>query len=137
MTRFRSIAGAGLFAVAAAVAVPTVASATTPPEPTGTAAAPTGTGARAARLEAACARVPNIQRRVDAATALLQGDAGTRGSIAWLNAQLTKAQANDRDELATVLQNRIDVRTARLAVLQERTDALSEIASICAEHGAG
>jgi hypothetical protein len=136
MTRLRTIAGAGVFALAA-VALPAAASATTPPEPTATAPTDPGAAARSARLEAACARVPNVQTRVDAAISLLQGDADTRGSLAWLNAQLGRAQSHDRTEVATVLQNRIDVRTARLALLQERATALDGIAAICAAHGFG
>jgi hypothetical protein len=130
----RSALAAAVFALAT-VSVPAVASATTPPEPPVESSTPGD--ARLARLATACGRVPPLQRRVDAAIALLQGDASTRGSIAWLDARLTAAQGDDRVQLATVLQNRIDVRTARLALLQERSTALAGIASICATHGLG
>ena len=138
MTRFRSLVGAGVFAAAVAIAVPAVAAASAPPEPSAPATTPAPNAeARLARLKLACARVPKVETRVDTAITLLQSDADTRGSIAWLNAQLAKAQTNNRTELATVIQNRIDVRTARLALLQERKAALTEIASVCDAHGFG
>jgi hypothetical protein len=92
---------------------------------------------RRARLEKACARVPVITERVDALIARLEGDAGTKGSLAWLQARIDSATAAGRAQLVTVLQNRLEVRTARLELLHERRDALAHVAQICDERLAG
>jgi hypothetical protein len=137
MTRIWKYTGVGLLAISTAIGVPAAVSASTPPAPTSSAPAAADGSDALLRLEKACARVPNVQARVDKATALLQGDASTRGSIAWLTAQLQKAQDKGRTELVTVLQNRVTVRTSRLALLQERTTSLADIEAICVAHGFG
>lgn len=89
------------------------------------------------RLNAACLRVPNLQIRTDNALARLQADAATRGSLAWLQTRIDKATAENHPQLVTVLQNRLAVRTAKVAVLEQQQQTLADLAAICAEHGAG
>lgn len=120
---------ASVAVAAGALAVPAVVSATSPGDPG-------GPGRPGGRLELVCARVPNLTLRVDAGIARLEGDATTRGSLAWLQAQIDKATADGRTQLVTVLENRLDVRTARLDLLKARRVALGNIAEICAERGA-
>jgi hypothetical protein len=83
------------------------------------------------RAERVCARIPNLQLRTDNVVARLQGDASTRGSLAWLSVQLDQARAAGRTQLATVLENRLEVRTATLAVLIQRQAGLVELAARC------
>lgn len=87
------------------------------------------------RLEKACARVPEAETRVADRIAHLQGDASTKGSLAWLQAQIDKATAKGRTQLVTVLQNRLDLRTQLLPLLQQRQANIAEIKQICVDHG--
>lgn len=89
-----------------------------------------------ARLRKICARVPNLMTRIENAINRLEGDSDVRSSLAWLQARIDRAQANGRDELATVLENRLEVRTARLDLMKKRLASLQEIDAICDEHGA-
>lgn len=85
------------------------------------------------RVERACARVPNLQLRTTNLLTRIQADAGTIGSLAWLDAEIAKAQAAGRTQLVTVLQNRRNVRAADIAVLQKRTTELATLAQKCAD----
>jgi hypothetical protein len=83
------------------------------------------------RIERACARIPNLQTRVDNGIARINGAADVRGSIAWLEALVVKADTAGRTDLATALRNRVDVRKATLGVLQLRQANLVEFAALC------
>lgn len=107
------------------------ASATAPTDPT----APTGSDSIGPRLEAACRRVPKLQLRTDRAIDRLNGDADVRGSLQWLQSALDRAETQNRDQLATVLENRLAVRRAKLAVLLEKQTALIDLAGICESKG--
>ncbi len=98
-------------------------------------ASSSSTGDLPARYERACLRIPNLTIRTDNLTTRLQGDASTRGSLAWLQAQIDDATAKNRTQLATVLQNRLAVRTQTLVVLKQRHDKLAELADKCRAHG--
>ena len=115
----------------AAMVVPTSAFAattsTTPTTPT--------TGALPARYERACLRIPNFQIRTNNLITRLNGDASTKGSLAWLQAQIDDAKAKSRTQLATVLQNRLAVRTQTLKVLQQRQQRLAKLLDKCRAHG--
>ena len=118
-------AGAGLVVPAAASA----ASTTTAP--------PSSTPARElpARLQRACLRIPNLQIRTNNMITRLNGDASTRGSLLWLQAQIDDATAKGRTQLATVLQNRLEVRTQTLTVLTNRQERLTKLIELCRNHG--
>ena len=96
-------------------------------------AAAQGTADLAPRVERACARIPNLQVRTSNLLVHIQADASTVGSLAWLDAEIAKAQAAGRTQLVTVLQNRRTVRTADIAVLQKRTTELATLAQKCAD----
>lgn len=99
-------------------------------------AAGSGEGAPA-RLERACLRIPNLQLRTDNAIARLNGDATTRGSLAWLQAKIDLAESRGRTEAVTVLENRLAVRTETLEVLELRRTELVDLAARCAARGLG
>ena len=95
----------------------------------------TTTGALPVRYERACLRLPNFQIRTNNLITRLNGDASTKGSLAWLQAQINDAKAKNRTQLATVLQNRLAVRTQTLKVLQQRQDGLAKLLDKCRAHG--
>ncbi len=114
---------AGLAAVAATV-VPTTAAAAAPAADLGP------------RIERACMRIPNIELRTNNLIERLQGDATVRGSLAWLQAQIDRANQRGRTDLATVLENRLAVRTQTLEVLQLRqSELLPSLKEFCNAHG--
>jgi hypothetical protein len=124
------IFGAVLATAGAALVVPSVASAATP---TTTATASTST--LPLRLQRACLRIPNLETRTSNFITRLNGDATTRGSLLWLQAQIDDATAKGRTQLATVLQNRLAVRTQTLKVLTQRQTTLEKLAELCRKHG--
>ena len=124
--------GAILATAGAVLVVPSVASAATPP------ATPTpATTERELppRYKRACLRIPNIEGRIDNAITRLNADASTRGSLLWLQAQIDDATAKGRTQLATVLQNRLEVRKQTLVVLTKRQERLTKLAEKCRSHG--
>ena len=116
------VAATVVVAAGAALAVPSAAhAATTPSLPP--------------RYERACLRIPNIELRITNVIARLNGDASTMGSLAWLQAQIDDANAKGRTQLATVLENRLKVRTQTLEVLKVRQQRLEKLAELCRTHG--
>jgi hypothetical protein len=87
------------------------------------------------RLERACLRIPNLQIRTDNLIERLTGDASVRGSLAWLQAKIDKAEAEGREQLVTVLENRLAVRTKTLEVVEQRQAKLPELKQKCIDHG--
>jgi hypothetical protein len=124
------IFGAVLATAGAALIVPSVASAaTTPstPDP--------GASTLPVRLQRACLRIPNLETRTGNFITRLNGDAATRGSLIWLQAQIDDATAKGRTQLVTVLENRLAVRTQTLKVLTQRQTTLEKLADLCRTHG--
>ena len=119
----KMLLGAVVVTAGAAMIVPATASAAT-------------TGELPARYERACLRIPNLQIRTTNFITRLNGDASTRGSLAWLQAQIDDANSKGRTQLATVLQNRLAVRTQTLEVLQQRQVRLTNLADKCRAYGA-
>ncbi len=100
-----------------------------------TAAHAAGTGELPPRFERACLRIPNLQLRTTNVITRLNGDAATKGSLAWLQAQIDDAKAKGRTQLVTVLENRLAVRTQTLEVLAQRQIRLTKLADLCRNHG--
>jgi hypothetical protein len=119
----RTTALSALVAIAVTVA-PTAASAAAPPadDP-------------AVRLERACLRLPNLQTRTDNLIARLQADTDTRGSLAWLEAQIAQASERGRTDRAEALENRLAVRRATLDVMMDRAERIPELIETCAANG--
>ena len=124
--------GAAVVTEGAGLIVPVTASAasttTVPPSSTTTRELP-------ARLKRACLRIPNLEIRTTNMITRLNGDASVRGSLLWLQAQIDDATAKGRTQLATVLQNRLKVRTETLKVLTNRQQRLDKLAEMCRKHG--
>ncbi len=87
------------------------------------------------RIERLCARVPNLQIRTDNALTRINGDASTKGSLLWLDAQIVKADTRNRTDLAQVLRNRREVRAATVPVLESRSVLLTDLAQRCSAAG--
>ena len=125
--------GAIVATASAALVVPSVASAapatTAPTTPAET------TRQLPARLERVCLRIPNMEMRTTKFIARLNGDASTRGSLLWLQAQIDDAKAKGRTQLATVLENRLKVRQQTLVVLTQRQERLTKLIEKCRAHG--
>lgn len=103
--------------------------------PAAASAAAPSDGELGPRLERACLRVPNLEVRTANLIERLEGDATTRGSLAWLQAQIDKATSRNRTDLVEVLQNRLAVRQQTLVVLQQRQAGLPALRQFCIDHG--
>jgi hypothetical protein len=99
------------------------------------AASPTTVDAPGPRLERACRRIPDLQERVGRALERIDGSAETRGSLAWLEGRIAKAEAAGRTDAVEVLQNRLATRTSVRETLVLRSAELDDLASRCAELG--
>jgi hypothetical protein len=87
------------------------------------------------RLERACLRIPNIEQRTGNLIERLEGDASVLGSLAWLQVQIDRATAQGRTQLATTLQNRLEVRTKTLEILYLRQEQLPALRQFCIDRG--
>ncbi|MEL7156515.1 MAG: hypothetical protein AAFN30_07945 [Actinomycetota bacterium] len=108
----------------------------------GTLILPTAAGAHEGhepgpRAERVCNRVPAVEARLDRALGRIDGDAETRGSLEWLAAKRTEAEADGRVHLVDIIDNRITSRTAARAFIVARQDEVADIAGLCADHGLG
>ena len=83
------------------------------------------------RIDWLCARVPLATDRVERALDRINGDADERGSILWLHDRADRARAAGRDDLAHLIEGRIDIRVERIDVLEARLDWLSEAEQMC------
>ena len=117
--------GAVALSAGVALVVPTTAHA----------ASTTTTNELPVRLERACLRIPNLELRTQNLINRLNGDASTRGSLLWLQAQIDDATAKGRTQLAEVLTNRLAVRTQTVKVLEQRLERLEKLAERCRNHG--
>lgn len=117
--------GAVVLSAGVALVVPTAAQAASTPS----------TGELPVRLERACLRIPNLELRTQHLIDRLHGDASTRGSLLWLQAQIDDATAKGRTQLAEVLTNRLAVRTQTVKVLEQRQERLEKLAERCRNHG--
>ena len=127
--------GAIVATAGATFVVPSVASAATTTTPS-TPAAPADTPKELpARYQRACLRIPNLQIRITNFIDRLNGDASTRGSLLWLQAQIDNAKSKGRTQLATVLENRLKVRQQTLVVLNKRQERLTKLLELCRNHG--
>ncbi len=83
------------------------------------------------RVDRLCARVPLVTDRVEQALDRINGDASERGSILWLYDKADRAREAGRDDLADLIEGRIDIRIERVDVLEARLEWLSEAAQLC------
>jgi hypothetical protein len=130
--------GAIVATAGATFVVPSVASAATTSTPSTPSTPATSTDTPKelpARYQRACLRIPNLQIRINNFIDRLNGDASTRGSLLWLQAQIDNAKSKGRTQLATVLENRLKVRQQTLVVLNQRQERLTKLLELCRNHG--
>lgn len=87
------------------------------------------------RLERACLRIPNLEIWTTEVLDRLDGDETVKGSLAWVQTKIDEADEQGRVQLVTVLENRLEVRTASVEVLETRLDELAEARQLCADNG--
>lgn len=95
-----------------------------------------------AQVQAMCARVPDVQKRIAAALARIQGGSDVRGSVAWLQASAADQRAAGHSDAAKRLDDRATLRSDRVAELTKRADRLTAAernicAPVAAQTGAG
>jgi hypothetical protein len=76
-------------------------------------------------------RVPKIEARIKAATDRINGDANTRGSTKWLEAQAKAARDAGKEAKAKLFDARKDLRGDRVTKL---SDAQKRVDAFQAEH---
>ncbi|ACU73947.1 hypothetical protein Caci_5087 [Catenulispora acidiphila DSM 44928] len=98
-----------------------------------------GTGLADLRADAGqdCKLITDLGPAVTDLLAIINGDAATPGSVAWLNAQAARAKSAGHTNLATWLTTRATLRQEQGGVLQTRQQLLTSGASWCQAHGFG
>lgn len=74
-------------------------------------------------------RIPALLARIDRVSARINGDAGTRGSVAWLTAKADRARTAGNAPLADLLGARATARSARLTELTQLKTAVQRVQS--------
>jgi hypothetical protein len=87
------------------------------------------------RLERACLRIPNLEIRTERLANRLDGDDSTLGSLLWLEGKVQHARDAGREQLATVLENRLAVRTKTREILDQRQEELARLEQRCIDLG--
>lgn len=88
--------------------------------------APTPTPAPGSNEMVCTVRIPALLKKIDTASARINGDAATRGSTAWLQAREDTARAAGRTAAADLIGDRISHRSQRLTELARiRSDVLA------------
>jgi hypothetical protein len=86
------------------------------------------------RLTAACNRIPHRIERVEKLQTRLHADAGTQGSIAFLQARIDRARHEGQDDVATLLGDRLAVRKDLDSQLPDVLARLKDARSVCRDH---
>ena len=126
--RIRRLATIGVAATAMTLAAATPALA----DPVALRSAGAGPGARAAKV---CAKVPDLDARVDKVLARLQGGPDVPGSVEFVKKRAERARANGHTDLATALDSRAKARADLIPVLQNKEDGLPKLTEWCTKHG--
>ncbi|MCP3991526.1 MAG: hypothetical protein GY724_20805 [Actinomycetia bacterium] len=87
------------------------------------------------RMIAVCYRIPLVEARLDYILSVIDGDETVPGSLLWLEDKAAVATENGRDHWATVLENRLTVRTQVREILVLRRDIIASYGDLCVEHG--
>jgi hypothetical protein len=85
------------------------------------------------RVERFCEDIPAHEERISERLARIQGDADTRGSIAWLEGKKAEAEEAGRENLATMIGHRIAIKGELIDVLELRLAALVDAEVFCEE----
>ncbi|MFI9100468.1 hypothetical protein ACIGXA_08065 [Streptomyces fildesensis] len=95
-------------------------------------APPTGDGAKAV-----CKRAPKADARIDKALARLNGNAGTKGSVARLTQRVANAKSAGHSEIETYLNDRLTFRKSLVPTLQQRQKDLKAVLVWCQANNNG
>jgi hypothetical protein len=87
------------------------------------------------RLERACARIEPARNRTTTVIARIDGSADVRGSLAWIQVQIDRANAAGRTGRAAELQRVLDLVSSRRVLLDQRLDVLDRAADVCISKG--
>lgn len=71
-------------------------------------------------------RLPRLERRVNRLLERINADAGTRGSVAWLEARAAKERAAGRETTAQLLAERAERRAGRVDDLALIADKVAD-----------
>ena len=82
-----------------------------------------------------CARVPVALARVQKVQTRFAADASTKGSIAYLEARIAKAQADGKTDVVRLLTDRLTMRKDLAGILPDRLKQLQDSQEVCAAHG--
>lgn len=88
------------------------------------------------RIDEACRRIPVRLARVKSAQDRLAAGATTRGSIAFLEARIARAEAAGEDDAARLLGNRLAIRRDLAAALPDVQLRLEDSQQVCTERAA-
>jgi hypothetical protein len=112
------------------------------PSTSGTSATATGTGTGTdqepdwdARFDRVCKRVDKQLKRAGKVQARLAADASSRGSLAFLQARIDRAEQAGQDDLAKVLGLRLQLRRQVADQLPHRVDLLEQAQQTCQQAG--
>ena len=83
------------------------------------------------RMAVACKRVSHAIERTQKLQQRLDAAATTRGSLAWLEAQQTKAAANNHADRAQLLASRLKFRQELAGILPDRLTWLRQAQELC------
>ncbi|WP_328540347.1 hypothetical protein [Streptomyces sp. NBC_00344] len=126
----------GLVLATTAAAAPSYAAGTASPARTAAAAAhangPKGDGAK--KL---CRRVPKLEKRIDKRIKRMEGTAGTRGSIKYLEQRIANAKKANHTAIAAFLGDRLTTRKGLLATLEKKAPDLKDVGTWCGANNAG
>ncbi|RAY11507.1 hypothetical protein DPM19_29830 [Actinomadura craniellae] len=86
------------------------------------------------RAKQMCARADRAVDRVDRLITRFEGDAKTRGSVAWMNDRAAKVRAKDPAR-ADIIAGRAKIRQSRLATLKLRKQNLPKVQKWCTDRG--
>lgn len=87
------------------------------------------------RLDRACSRVDKQLARAQKVQTRIAADASARGSIAFLQARIDRAEQAGQDDLVTVLDLRLQMRRQIADQLPARVDLLKQAQQTCTQAG--
>ncbi|MFB7509420.1 hypothetical protein [Streptomyces broussonetiae] len=93
---------------------------------------PTGDGA-----QALCKRVPKLDRRIERALKRLDAGVARRGSVARLEQRVDNAKKAGHTQIATYLQDRLNLRKSLVTNLKQRQKDLVAVSAWCKDNGMG
>ena len=126
MGMIAALSAAGLAAGLALTGAPAASAATIPDD-----------GVLHQRLERFCTRVPHLVERGEKVQPRLAGDADTKGSLAWLQARVDRAEEEGRRRAVQRHERRLERRTELSKKLPQRLETLRKAQTECAAAGLG